>query len=65
MKNKCPCHNCPDRYVGCHSLCERYKAFREEIRKLNEKINKVKEADRIYDSYVYDNCSRNKWRKNK
>lgn len=19
------CHNCPDRVVGCHSTCERYK----------------------------------------
>lgn len=23
-----PCVNCPDRHVGCHSRCDRYKAFR-------------------------------------
>ena len=25
-----PCKDCPDRVVGCHSVCEKYKAFREE-----------------------------------
>lgn len=25
-----PCMNCPDRMVGCHGRCERYKAFRAE-----------------------------------
>lgn len=24
-----PCMNCPDRAIGCHGHCERYKAFRE------------------------------------
>ena len=24
------CLNCPDRYVGCHSECDDYKAFRAE-----------------------------------
>lgn len=28
--NKSPCLKCPDRYVGCHSKCERYIAFRTE-----------------------------------
>lgn len=22
-----PCYECPDRYVGCHAKCERYKMF--------------------------------------
>lgn len=25
-----PCKDCPDRVVGCHSTCERYKDYREE-----------------------------------
>ena len=25
-----PCYGCGDRFVGCHSQCEKYKAFREE-----------------------------------
>lgn len=24
-----PCMNCPDREIGCHGHCERYKTFRE------------------------------------
>lgn len=23
-----PCKDCPDRQIGCHGQCERYKAFR-------------------------------------
>ena len=25
-----PCKDCPDRVLGCHSSCDKYKAFREE-----------------------------------
>ena len=25
-----PCHNCPDRCVGCHAKCERYLAAKDE-----------------------------------
>jgi hypothetical protein len=25
---KAPCMNCPDREIGCHGHCERYKEFR-------------------------------------
>ena len=24
-----PCKDCQDRKVGCHSVCEKYKAFQE------------------------------------
>jgi hypothetical protein len=27
---KSPCQGCPSRYVGCHSRCELYAAFRRE-----------------------------------
>ena len=27
---KAPCKDCPDRAAGCHSSCEKYRAFREE-----------------------------------
>ena len=34
-----PCKkDCPDRVLGCHSICERYKRFHEErIRELERK----------------------------
>ncbi len=25
-----PCKDCPDRVLGCHSTCEKYKAFQTE-----------------------------------
>ena len=28
---KAPCKDCPDRVIGCHSNCERYKAFRRAL----------------------------------
>ena len=39
MRPKAPCRgadgvDCPKRHVGCHSECERYRAFRSECDKL-------------------------------
>ena len=39
-----PCKDCPDRYVGCHSKCEKYLSFRK---KLNEHNKKTREELRI------------------
>lgn len=39
-----PCKDCPDRYVGCHSKCTKYKEFRSNLDNLN---NKLKEAKRL------------------
>lgn len=64
MKNKNYCKDCPDRYIGCHSMCERYKAFREELDELNEKIYKAKERERDIDRYEREMCERNKRRRN-
>lgn len=37
-----PCHNCPDRAPGCHSVCEKYRAYRAEMDAAHEK--RVREA---------------------
>ena len=37
------CKDCTDRQIGCHSNCERYKAFREQL----DKINEQKKADQM------------------
>lgn len=42
-----PCYHCPDRSPGCHSECERYRAYRaehEEIRKKRAEEFKVDAA---------------------
>lgn len=43
-----PCKDCPDRKVGCHSQCEKYKAWRAEYDKLKEKIRQ----DHVVDTTI-------------
>lgn len=31
-----PCKDCGSRYVGCHSDCEKYKDFRDEVDRNND-----------------------------
>ena len=38
MPIKAPCKDCKDRKVGCHSTCEKYKAYQES----NSKIRKAR-----------------------
>lgn len=30
-KPKTPCYGCPDRTVGCHGRCEKYRVYREKL----------------------------------
>ena len=41
MKLNSPCKDCPDRVVGCHGKCEKYKAYRVEVEKLYEARTKL------------------------
>lgn len=34
------CQNCKHREVGCHSKCENYKTFQEQMTQINEKRKK-------------------------
>ena len=45
-----PCKNCKDRYVGCHSKCDKYIKFKKDLRKTKykEKIDKKIEDDIWY-----------------
>ena len=45
MKN--PCKDCPDRHLGCHSKCERYKAWKKEREELKEKARIYNDTHRI------------------
>lgn len=59
-----PCYRCEDRYLGCHSDCDRYKAFcreREEIRKA-----RLKESEFTnYKCAHYGKLSHDKYIKNR
>lgn len=49
-----PCCGCTERNAYCHSTCEKYKAFREEIDRLNAIANKRKLQER----FLYDDITR-------
>lgn len=36
------CLDCPNRYVGCHSMCEIYKSEKENFKKRKEVIKQNK-----------------------
>ena len=47
------CLGCTDRYVGCHSDCEKYKAYKEEMTKFEDTVNKRRKKYSGYVSYKY------------
>lgn len=60
MKQPCE-RDCPNRSVTCHSECEKYKAFTEEIKsKRDEKQKKT-----CMDCFTFDRVMRVKKRINK
>lgn len=39
-----PCKGCKDRVLGCHSECDKYKAYQAE----NERIKELERKDKEY-----------------
>lgn len=52
-----PCKNCENRRIGCHSGCEGYKRYCEEIKALRAVIKRENE----YDAYMKNLHERNRW----
>ena len=46
--SKAPCKNCPDRYLGCHDHCEKYKEFDDERKRIRDLNSKQKQANYDY-----------------
>jgi hypothetical protein len=49
MKNSCA-KNCPERGVGCHISCKRYKAYREYL----DEQNALKRHEECVVAYMHD-----------
>ena len=32
-----PCKDCPERFIGCHSSCEKYRQYRSELDEIKAK----------------------------
>jgi 5-formaminoimidazole-4-carboxamide-1-beta-D-ribofuranosyl 5'-monophosphate synthetase len=52
MSNFCPCKDCNERFLGCHSICDNYKNYKSKVDELKKTafINKTKFND--IQSYV-------------
>lgn len=55
----CPCAECPDREIGCHGKCEKYKAWREKLNEIRAEDYKRREGYKT----VSDTAVRQMWRK--
>jgi len=52
---KAPCKDCSDRCVGCHSNCDKYKAFKEEnerVKVLSRKNKEIETYERVRSANV-------------
>ena len=47
-----PCFECPDRVLGCHGTCEKYKAFKDERIELSYEIRKKARAEKSSDAVI-------------
>lgn len=64
MKPTPPCLDCPDRQIGCHAVCEAYKAFRSALDDYNETVRDALKADRQVESRMIQRNIKNR-QKNK
>lgn len=44
----CPCKGCQDRAVGCHSSCDAYTEYTNELTKVRLKIFREHEHDKYF-----------------
>ena len=47
-----PCKDCPDRNIGCHSVCEKYLSWSKKHEEEKEVIRKAKAEELMYLSHV-------------
>ena len=45
------CRECTDRYLGCHSKCEKYIREKAENDAINEEIRKKKKVEQAFIEY--------------
>ena len=48
VMTKIPCRGCPDRYLGCHAKCGKYRAWKKEWDELKEKERIYNDMQRIF-----------------
>ena len=46
-----PCKDCPDRYIGCHSSCNKYISYKNELEDFKAKVKKAKDKEIVFIEY--------------
>lgn len=59
------CKNCTNRYIGCHSVCEKYIKEKQQYDLNKAEIRKAKSLNSEYDGYVATQSAIRKKRRNK
>ena len=60
--SRVPCYGCRDRTAECHPKCERFRAYRDEIKRLREAAT-VTNQGQPNRSAALDKMHWDKWRK--
>jgi hypothetical protein len=55
-----PCKDCPDRAVGCHAVCDKYKQYHEQYRKVCNDMYTEQKLQRLPEDFAYSNRVRHK-----
>lgn len=58
------CKDCQDRHVGCHSNCESYKEYLDDLKQRKNIIKEARKDNKEYRSYKRDRIKkdmRGKW----
>jgi len=54
------CIGCTNRFVGCHSVCERYLTAKKEHEELKDRVRFNKKIDTEVDAFFIDGKRRKK-----
>jgi hypothetical protein len=57
---KAPCKDCPERFTGCHAVCDKYEDYKQTLEAEKERYRAFKESDCLYNEYVSESIKRNK-----
>lgn len=56
--NDRPCFGCEDRNIECHSQCEKYQNWKNELERKNEAKMQKKSQDDAINNYIYDRITK-------
>lgn len=51
---KSPCLNCINRSINCHSTCESYKSFRQNLDAFNKMVRDEKHKENDYNDHLIE-----------